>query len=65
MFRGSDVIHQRSLLAVGSWVGIAFALWVLAWVIAEAIPVFNNLLGLIVRSLQFYTTSNPPILILC
>ncbi|KAJ6142632.1 Amino acid transporter transmembrane [Penicillium samsonianum] len=29
----------------GSWVGIAFGLWVIAWIIAEAIPVFNNLLS--------------------
>lgn len=41
-------MHQRSLLAVGSWVGIAVLLWTIAWIIAEAIPVFNNLLSLIV-----------------
>lgn len=42
-------MHERGAVAIGSWVGIAFGLWVLAWVIAEAIPVFNNLLSLIVR----------------
>lgn len=49
MFRGKDVLHQRSFLAIGSWTAIVVVLWVLAWVIAEGIPVFNNLLGLIVR----------------
>ncbi|OBT71058.1 hypothetical protein VF21_10254 [Pseudogymnoascus sp. 05NY08] len=48
IFRGSRRMHQRSLLAVGSWVGIAVLLWTIAWIIAEAIPVFNNLLSLIV-----------------
>lgn len=41
-------MHQKSILAVGTWVGIALALWVIAWVIAESIPVFNDLLSLIV-----------------
>lgn len=40
-------MHQKSILAVGTWVGIALALWVIAWVIAESIPVFNDLLSLI------------------
>jgi len=41
-------MHKRDFVAVGSWVGIAAGLWLLAWIIAEAIPVFNNLLSLIV-----------------
>lgn len=48
IFRGSNRMHQRSLLATGSWVAIAVLLWTIAWIIAEAIPVFNNLLSLIV-----------------
>lgn len=48
IFRGSNHMHQNSFLAIGSWVAIAFALWVVAWVIAESIPVFNELLSLIV-----------------
>ena len=49
-------MHERGVVAIGSWVGIAFGLWVLAWIIAEAIPVFNNLLSLIVCcSLTFLT----------
>lgn len=41
-------MHQRSLLSIGSWVAICLGVWVLAWVVAESIPVFNNLLSLIV-----------------
>ena len=48
IFAGSDRMHKRDWIATGSWVGIALVLWVIAWVIAEAIPVFNNLLSLIV-----------------
>ncbi|KAL4891198.1 transmembrane amino acid transporter protein-domain-containing protein [Aspergillus ambiguus] len=44
---GSHHMHQRSVLAIGSWIGIALAVWVIAWVIAESIPVFNELLSLI------------------
>ncbi|KAJ5859819.1 hypothetical protein N7534_005096 [Penicillium rubens] len=47
IFAGTDRMHKRDWVAMGSWVGIAFGLWVIAWVIAEAIPVFNNLLSLI------------------
>jgi len=49
MFRGTDRMHKRSLLSIGAWVAIGLVLWVLAWIIAEAIPVFNDLLSLIVR----------------
>ncbi|KAJ5368408.1 uncharacterized protein N7496_008168, partial [Penicillium cataractarum] len=48
LFRGSDHLHKRSVLSVGSWIGIALTLWVVAWVIAEFIPSFNDLLSLIV-----------------
>ncbi|PYI03903.1 hypothetical protein BO78DRAFT_471677 [Aspergillus sclerotiicarbonarius CBS 121057] len=47
IFRGTDHMHKRSWVAVGSWAGIALGLWVLAWIIAEAIPVFTNLLSLV------------------
>ncbi|CAG7967778.1 unnamed protein product [Penicillium salamii] len=47
IFAGTDRMHKRDWIATGSWVGIALALWVIAWVIAESIPVFNNLLSLI------------------
>ncbi|KAI9374872.1 transmembrane amino acid transporter protein-domain-containing protein [Aspergillus egyptiacus] len=49
LFRGTDRMHQGAFLSLGSlsWIGLGFALWTVAWVIAEAIPVFNDLLGLI------------------
>ncbi|KAA8642301.1 hypothetical protein EYZ11_010377 [Aspergillus tanneri] len=47
IFRGTDRMHKRDWIAIGSWVGIGLTLWVLAWIIAEAIPVFSNLLSLI------------------
>ncbi|PKY05770.1 amino acid transporter [Aspergillus campestris IBT 28561] len=47
LFRNSDRMHKTDLFAMGSWVGIAFVLWVVAWVVAMAIPVFNELLSLI------------------
>ena len=49
LWRGSPQMHTNSLSAVGSWVAIALGVWVIAWVIAESIPVFNDLLSLIVR----------------
>ena len=48
VFRGSDTMHQRSFKAIGSWVGIGLGVWTVAWIIAESIPVFNDLLSLIV-----------------
>ena len=41
-------MHKRDFVAIGSWIGIALLLWIVAWIIAEAIPVFSNLLSLIV-----------------
>jgi hypothetical protein len=48
MFRGSDNMHNRSFLSIGSWVAICLGVWVISWVVAESIPVFNDLLSLIV-----------------
>ncbi|EHA28076.1 hypothetical protein ASPNIDRAFT_49482 [Aspergillus niger ATCC 1015] len=47
VWRGSPQMHTNSLAAVGSWVAIALGVWVIAWIIAESIPVFNDLLSLI------------------
>lgn len=49
LFRGTNRMQERSLLSIGSWVAIVLVVWIIAWVIAESIPIFNNLLGLIVR----------------
>ena len=40
-------MSKRTWTSFGIWVGIVTGLWIVAWVIAEAIPVFNDLLGLI------------------
>ena len=40
-------MQKRDWIAIGSWVGIGLACWVIAWVIADAIPVFSDLLSLI------------------
>ncbi|KAH6639706.1 transmembrane amino acid transporter protein-domain-containing protein [Boeremia exigua] len=47
MWKGTDVVHQKSFKSIGSWVAICAALWIVAWLLAEAIPNFNLLLGLI------------------
>ncbi|KAJ5984769.1 hypothetical protein N7522_011965 [Penicillium canescens] len=47
LFRGTDRMHKRDLTAVGSWIAIALTCWVIAWIIADAIPVFSDLLSLI------------------
>ncbi|KAJ6144433.1 hypothetical protein N7470_008328 [Penicillium chermesinum] len=43
----SGLIHQRSFKSIGIWVGLGVSCWVLAWIIAEAIPVFSDLNSLI------------------
>jgi len=47
IFRGTRHMSKRTWLAVGSWLGITGTLWVVAWIIAESIPNFNDLLALI------------------
>ncbi|KAJ5160632.1 uncharacterized protein N7482_007636 [Penicillium canariense] len=46
LFRGSSSMHARSVGARVIWAGICLALWILSWIIAEGIPVFNDVLGL-------------------
>ena len=50
VFAGTDRMHKRDSMAVGSWIGITLTLWVVAWIIAEAIPVFSKLLSLMVST---------------
>lgn len=38
---------KRTPLAIGSWAAITLTLWTIAWIIAESIPDFNDLLALI------------------
>lgn len=47
MFRGTKHLSARTWYSYGVWGAIALILWGLAWVIAESIPVFNDLLALI------------------
>ncbi|KAK1148492.1 hypothetical protein N8T08_009497 [Aspergillus melleus] len=47
LFRGSDKMHRRDLVSIGSWVAICLFVWLVSWVVAESIPVFNDLLSLI------------------
>lgn len=47
LFRGTDRMHRRDLFSIGSWIAIGLSCWIIAWIIADAIPVFNNLLSLI------------------
>ncbi|EPQ55513.1 hypothetical protein GLOTRDRAFT_60231 [Gloeophyllum trabeum ATCC 11539] len=46
---GSVSPHMSSHTRTGwlSWIGICFAIWALAFIIAEVIPFFNDLLGVI------------------
>lgn len=47
LFRGTDRMSKKSWSSFGMWAMIVAILWTIAWIIAEAIPVFNDLLGLI------------------
>lgn len=43
----SDLLHSRSWKSIGLWLGLGVTCWVVAWIIAEAIPVFSDLNSLI------------------
>jgi hypothetical protein len=43
---GQTLMHEKTLRARGIWVGIAAALWVIAWLIAETVRVFHDVVGL-------------------
>lgn len=47
LFRGTGRMARKDLASYGAWAVIALVLWTLAWIVAEAIPVFNDLLGLV------------------
>ncbi|KIX95838.1 uncharacterized protein Z520_08546 [Fonsecaea multimorphosa CBS 102226] len=47
LFRGTKHMSKKTFLAVGSWLAITLTAWVIAWIIAESIPNFNDLLALI------------------
>ncbi|CAF9914605.1 hypothetical protein IMSHALPRED_001958 [Imshaugia aleurites] len=47
LLRGTNRMSKKSWSSFGIWAIIVLILWVLAWIIAEAIPLFNDLLSLI------------------
>jgi hypothetical protein len=40
-------MNERSLVSYGTWVLIVLVSWTIAWIVANAIPVFNDLLTLL------------------
>ncbi|KAG9678998.1 amino acid transporter, partial [Aureobasidium melanogenum] len=46
-FRGTKHMNKRTKTSTLAWTGITLTIWVIAWVIAESIPNFNDLLSLI------------------
>ncbi|KAK4461729.1 transmembrane amino acid transporter protein-domain-containing protein [Cladorrhinum samala] len=46
-FSGTRHVAKSTKTGWIGWLGITFGIWVLSWVIAESIPVFSNLLGLV------------------
>jgi hypothetical protein len=48
VLRGSAHMHKRSFVGIGTWIGIGGLLWIIAWIIAESIPGFNDLLSFVV-----------------
>jgi hypothetical protein len=51
MHEGTNVIHQNSFKSWASWICICATLWIISWIIAEAIPSFPQLLALVVRGI--------------
>ncbi|KAK4527581.1 hypothetical protein GAYE_SCF41G5504 [Galdieria yellowstonensis] len=47
IFRGSRHLHEHTVIGWGTWIGLCALAWIIAWIISEVIPVFNDLLGLV------------------
>jgi amino acid permease len=47
VFAGTKHVAKRTTVGLLGWLGITASIWVIAWVIAQSIPVFSNLLGLV------------------
>lgn len=47
IFAGTKYLGSRGVVATGTWLGLGFAIWAIAYIIAASIPGFNNLLGFI------------------
>jgi amino acid permease len=47
IFRNTKHTVRRTKLSTAAWFGITFGIWLISLIIAESIPVFNSLLGLV------------------
>ncbi|KAI0019772.1 transmembrane amino acid transporter protein-domain-containing protein [Xylariomycetidae sp. FL0641] len=47
VFRNTRHLEKRTVVGTAGWLGITAAVWIIAFIIAESIPVFSSLLGLI------------------
>ncbi|EJP68396.1 hypothetical protein MY4038_002372 [Beauveria bassiana] len=47
MFKNSKHLVRRTFVSVVGWSGMTLAMWAIALIIAESIPVFNSLLGIL------------------
>ncbi|RJE24820.1 amino acid transporter [Aspergillus sclerotialis] len=56
LFRNTDRMHRRDWRTFSSWAGILAMVWIIAWIIAEAIPVFNDLLSLVASLFASWST---------
>ncbi|KAF8057583.1 transmembrane amino acid transporter protein-domain-containing protein [Lyophyllum atratum] len=46
LFKGSKHLHANSIIAWSTWTGIIAATWVVAFIIAQVIPFFSDMLSL-------------------
>jgi hypothetical protein len=44
---GANVIQERSFRSWASWISICMGVWLVSWIIAEAVPSFKYLLALV------------------
>lgn len=51
IFRGTNAMHTKTFGGRAAWAVICVVLWMVSWIIAESIPVFNDILGLAVSRL--------------
>lgn len=47
IFAHTKYLHSRGWVATSSWFAIISGIWLVAWILAESIPNFSNLLGFV------------------
>ncbi|RYP21894.1 hypothetical protein DL765_001970 [Monosporascus sp. GIB2] len=47
LFAGTKHVAHRTRVGTAAWIAVTVGIWVIAFIIAESIPIFNNLLGLV------------------